>query len=427
MDLFSYAETRSMNDAAPLAYRMRPQTLAEVVGQNHIIGQGTLLRRAIEADRLYSILFYGPPGTGKTTLAQVIANATKARFEKINAVTSGVAEIRKMVEAAENERALYGRRTALFVDEIHRFNKAQQDALLPHVEQGLIVLIGATTENPYFTVNSALLSRSHVFQLYPLTEDEVAGLLRRALLDVNRGLGKMNAVVSATAIKIFVQHAGGDARKALNALELAVLSAPMKEDGTVYIDDEDAKSSMQSPTLLYDKSGDEHYDTISAFIKSIRGSDANAALLWLAKMVTAGEDPLFLARRLVILASEDVGNADTHALPLAVAAMQAVMQIGMPEGRIILAQATTYLARAKKSNASYVGIDKALQDVENGTPLRVPPHLRQAGYAGASSLGSGVGYLYPHDDVNRDVLQDYWPLGAEKKIYYPENGSEEES
>jgi putative ATPase len=426
MDLFSFADAQERDHSEPLAYRMRPTTLDEVLGQSHIIGKGTLLRRAIETDKLHSVIFYGPPGTGKTTLAEVIANATSAKFEKLNAVTSGVADLRKTVEAAQNERSLYGRRTVLFVDEIHRFNKAQQDALLPHVERGLIILVGATTENPYFSVNSALLSRSHLFQLQHLTDADIKAILLRALTDEEHGLGQMKATVSEDAIAVFVHHAKGDARRALNALELAVLSAPVRADGAVYVGVEDAEGSIQSPTVLYDKSGDEHYDTISAFIKSVRGSDADAALLWLAKMIVAGEDPMFIARRLVILASEDIGNADSCALPMAVAGMQALLQIGMPEGRIILAQVTTYLAKAKKSNASYKGINEAISDVERGVSLTVPPHLRGSNYAGAAELGHGKGYLYPHDYPGHFVEQDYWPVKAQKKSYYVWNESEEE-
>jgi putative ATPase len=425
MDLFSFADAKEQDSSAPLAYRMRPTKLDEVVGQEHVIGKGTLLRRAIEADRLHSVIFYGPPGTGKTTLAEVIANATSARFEKLNAVTSGVADLRKTVEVAQNERSLYGRRTVLFVDEIHRFNKAQQDALLPHVERGLIILVGATTENPYFSVNSALLSRSHLFQLFPLTNTDIEAILLRALSDGERGLLQMRATITDGAISVFVHHAKGDARRALNALELAVMSAPVRSDGTVLVDEEDAGNSIQSPTVLYDKTGDEHYDTISAFIKSVRGSDADAALLWLAKMIVAGEDPMFIARRLVILASEDIGNADSGGLSVAVAGLQAVLQIGMPEGRIILAQVTTYLAKAKKSNASYKGINEAIKDVESGVSLKVPPYLQSSNYAGARDLGHGIGYLYPHDFPGHFVEQDYWPMDAQKKNYYVWNESEE--
>ncbi|MCL6548269.1 MAG: replication-associated recombination protein A [Alicyclobacillus sp.] len=418
MDLFERVSEQEQEADAPLAYRMRPRTLDEMVGQPEVVGPGSLLRRAIEADRLVSVILFGPPGTGKTTLAQVIANRTKARFETLNAVTSGVSDIRQVVERAKEERAMYRRRTVLFIDEIHRFNRAQQDALLPHVEAGLVVLIGATTENPYFHVNAALVSRSLVFRLAPLSEDDVRVLLRRALADPDRGLGRMQAVLHPDAEDLLVRYAAGDARRALNALELAVLSAPVGPDGRVVVDRAQAQASIQERQVVYDAGGDEHYDTISAFIKSVRGSDADAAVLWLAKMIEAGEDPRFIARRLVILAAEDVGNADPHALPLAVAAMQAVEAIGMPEGRIPLAQATTYLAKAPKSNAAYVAIGEALADVRAGIPLRVPAHLRGTGYAGAAKLGSGAGYLYPHDYPGHHVEQNYWPEGVEPRSYY---------
>lgn len=418
MDLFAMVDEPTRGDDAPLAHRMRPRQLSDIVGQEHILGEGKLLRRAIEADRLMSLIFYGPPGTGKTTLAQVIAGATKARFETLNAVSSGVAEIRQMVQAATDERALYGRKTVLFVDEIHRFNKSQQDALLPHVEAGLLVLIGATTENPYFEVNPALVSRSHLFRLEPLTPDAVRELLTRALVDKERGLGRQGAEVTEAALELLVQHSGGDARRALNALELAVLSSSVGPNGQVLVDVQSAEDSIQSQAVRYDKAGDEHYDTISAFIKSIRGSDANAALLWLAKMLSAGEDPRFIARRLIISASEDIGNANPAALPLATSGLSAIQAIGMPEGRIILAQVVTYLATSPKSNASYVAIAQALSDVEAGISLQVPPHLRGTGYKGAEKLGSGDGYLYPHNYPGNYVEQNYWPMNVQPKTYY---------
>ncbi|MBX5436659.1 MAG: replication-associated recombination protein A [Alicyclobacillaceae bacterium] len=418
MDLFEWGSQQEQAAEAPLAYRMRPRTLDELVGQEQVVGPGTLLRRAIEADRLMSVILFGPPGSGKTTLAQVIANRTKARFETLNAVTAGIADIRRVVEQAREERTLYRRRTVLFIDEIHRFNKAQQDALLPHVEAGLLVLIGATTENPYFQVNAALLSRSLVFRLSPLPDDDVRTLIRRALADAERGLGRMQATLTPEAESVLVRYAAGDARRALNALELAVLSAPVGPDGRVTVDADGARASIQERQVVYDTAGDEHYDTISAFIKSVRGSDADAAVLWLAKMLEAGEDPRFIARRLVILASEDIGNADPHALPLAVAALHALEAVGMPEGRIPLAQATTYLAKAPKSNASYVAINEAMADVRAGIPLRVPAHLRGTGYAGAEKLGSGLGYKYPHDYPGHRVEQNYWPEGVEPRTYY---------
>jgi putative ATPase len=420
MDLFQFANEQENEQSAPLAHRMRPQSLDEVVGQAHIVGPGSLLRRAIEADRLSSVIFFGPPGTGKTTLAEVIAKSTKARFEKLNAVSSGVSDIRNVIQKAQDERSMYGRKTVLFIDEIHRFNKSQQDALLPYVESGLIILIGATTENPYFEVNPALVSRSHIFRLNPLSDEDLKGLLYKALADKERGLGRLEAELTEEAATVIVRYAAGDARRALNALELAALSAQVDAFGRVVIGESEARASIQERRVLYDKSGDEHYDTISAFIKSVRGSDPDAAVLWLAKMLVAGEDPMFIARRLIILASEDVGNADPHALPLAVAGMQAVQAIGMPEARIVLAQVTTYLARAPKSNAAYKAINSAIQDVEAGMPLVVPTHLRGTGYSGAEKLGSGVGYLYPHDFPGHWVKQNYWPEGVEPKPYYDE-------
>ncbi|MCF8563287.1 replication-associated recombination protein A [Alicyclobacillus tolerans] len=425
MDLFSMQAQRDRDSEAPLAYRMRPRTLDEVIGQQDVIGQGTVLRRAIEADKLVSVIFFGPPGTGKTSLAEVIAHTTKARFETLNAVTAGIADIRKVVSDAKEERNLYGRKTVLFIDEIHRFNKSQQDALLPYVEAGDVTLIGATTENPYFEVNPALVSRSHVIRLHPLSDAEMRVLLKRALEDSERGLGMLGAKLTESAESVFVRYAAGDGRRALNSLELAALTSPMGEDGGVLIDEEAARNSIQERKVLYDTSGEEHYDTISAFIKSVRGSDPDAAVLWLAKMLAAGEDPRFIARRLVISASEDIGNADPYGLPLAVAALQAVQTVGMPEARIALAQATTYLARAKKSNAAYNAINQALADVKNGLPLTVPAHLRGTGYSGAEKLGSGVGYLYPHDFPGHYVEQNYWPQGVAPRKYYKEDGGEE--
>ncbi len=418
MDLFSARAADEEKSGAPLAYRMRPKSLDEMVGQNDVIGPNTLLRRMIETDRLFSIVLFGPPGTGKTTLAEVIAHATKSRFEKLNAVTAGVADIRQVISVAKDELSMYGRKTVLFIDEIHRFNKAQQDALLPHVEAGLVALVGATTENPYFAVNSALMSRSQIFRLQPLEPSDVRTLISRALTDEERGLGLQSPHVTENAINLLIQHAAGDARRALNALELAVLAAEVGPDGTVMVDEEAVRGAVQDRLVVYDKSGDEHYDTISAFIKSVRGSDADAAILWLAKMLVAGEDPAFIARRLMILASEDIGNADPHALVLAQATHQTVVSIGMPEGRIALAQCTTYLATAKKSNAAYNAINRAMDDVQAGIKLTVPSHLRGTGYAGAARLGSGAGYLYPHDYPNHFVEQNYWPVGVEPKTYY---------
>lgn len=392
--------------------------MSDVVGHESIVGQGKLLRRMVEADRLQSVIFYGPPGTGKTTLAEVIAHHTKARFQKLNAVTSGVADIRKMVESATEERNLYRRKTVLFIDEIHRFNKGQQDALLPHVEAGLLILVGATTENPYFEVNSALVSRSNIFHLEPLTDADVLRVLERAIAD-ERGLGKDNVVVADDAVNRMAAASGGDARRALNILELSALSTRIDETGAVAISLDDVEEALQTTDgVRYDKSGDEHYDTISAFIKSIRGSDPDAALLWLAKMLKGGEDPAFIARRLMISASEDIGNADPFALTLAVSGWQAAMAIGMPEARILLAQVTTYLASAPKSNAAYKGVNQALEDIDKGIHLTVPPHLRGIGYRKAEKLGHGVGYKYPHDYEGHYVEQNYWPVGVSPRRYY---------
>lgn len=418
MDLFSFGAEAERQQNAPLAYRMRPQTLDEVVGQADVVGPGTMLRRMVDRDRLMSLIFFGPPGCGKTTLAEVIAHVTKAAFVTLNAVSSGVADIRRTVEEAKESQSMYSRRTVVFIDEIHRFNKAQQDALLPHVEAGLVTLIGATTENPFIQVNPALVSRSHIVRLSPLSDEALGSLLDRALQDMERGLGSMHATIDEDAKAWLVQCAGGDARRALNALEMAAFAAAPDASGYVRITKADAESVLGERQVLYDRNGDEHYDTISAFIKSVRGSDPDAAILWLAKMIHAGEDPRFIARRLMISASEDIGNADPHALSVAVAAFHAVEQIGMPEGRIILAQATTYLASAPKSNAAYNAINKALADIENGLPLRVPRHLRGSSYQGAKRLGHGEGYLYPHDYEGHYVEQDYWPEGATPRTYY---------
>jgi putative ATPase len=426
MDLFSYQAEQEQKQIAPLAARMRPRTLDELVGQQEIIGPGKLLRRAIESDRLHSLILYGPPGTGKTTIAQIVAGHTKSFFCTLNAVTAGIADIRQVVERAKENLALHQKRTVLFIDEIHRFNKAQQDALLPHVEDGTIILIGATTENPFFEVNSALLSRSLVFPVKRLTEEDLRKIARRALQDEERGLGHFRVQVDDRALEHLIRSADGDARRLLNALELAVLSTHPGEDGTVHIDLAVAEESIQQRAVQYDKNGDQHYDTISAFIKSIRGSDPDAAIYWLAKMITAGEDPLFIARRLVIAASEDIGNADPQALQVAVAAYQAVSWIGMPEGRIPLAQATTYLASAPKSNAAYRAINEALEDIQQGKPLEVPVHLRDAHYKGAARLGHGKGYLYPHDYPGHVVAQFYLPDELKHRRYYrpSDNGYE---
>lgn len=420
-DLFSQAgeETRQAN--APLAARLRPRHLDEYIGQSHILGVGKLLRRAIEADRVQSLILYGPPGTGKTTLARVIAGTTRTFFTDLNAVTSGVNDIRQVVHDAKSRRDMYSQRTTLFIDEIHRFNKSQQDALLPHVEDGTITLIGATTENPFFEVNAALLSRSQIFQLQPLTEAELDQIMTMALADTERGFGHLHVTIDDEARRHLLRYAEGDARRLLNALELAIITTTPQDDGAIIITLDVAVESIQRRAVRYDKSGDNHYDTISAFIKSIRGSDPDAAIYWLARMLDAGEDPKFIARRLVIHASEDIGNADPVALQLAVAAFQAVDFIGMPEARLNLAQATTYLASAPKSNASYVAINEALDYVRQNGHGDVPAPLKDASYKGAGKLGHGVGYLYPHDYAGAYVEQRYLPHGVERTFYEPNN------
>ena len=425
MDLFEYNRSLQGGKDAPLAARMRPTTLEEFVGQEHIVGKGKLLYRAIKSDRLSSVVFYGPPGTGKTTLAKIIANTTKSKFRQINATTAGIKDIKETVEDAKADLGMYGTKTILFIDEIHRFNKSQQDALLPHVEDGTLVLIGATTENPYFEVNKALVSRSIVFELHQLEDKDIKKLLQRALTDVEKGMGAYHAEMDEDAMNFLANTANGDARTALNALELAVLTTD-PVDGKIHITLEVAEECIQKRALNYDKDGDNHYDTISAFIKSMRGSDPDAALYYLAKMIYAGEDPKFIARRVVICASEDVGNADPHALQVAVAAMEAVNFIGMPEGRIPLAQAVSYVACAPKSNAAYLGIDKALSDVRNIRIKTVPPHLKDAHYSGSKELGHGIGYKYSHDYPNHYVEQQYLPDELVGTVYYAptENGVE---
>ena len=425
MDLFEYNRSLQGGKDAPLAARMRPTTLEEFVGQEHIVGKGKLLYRAIKSDRLSSVVFYGPPGTGKTTLAKIIANTTKSKFRQINATTAGIKDIKETVEDAKADLGMYGTKTILFIDEIHRFNKSQQDALLPHVEDGTLVLIGATTENPYFEVNKALVSRSIVFELHQLEDKDIKKLLQRALTDVEKGMGAYHAEMDEDAMNFLANTANGDARTALNALELAVLTTD-PVDGKIHITLEVAEECIQKRALNYDKDGDNHYDTISAFIKSMRGSDPDAALYYLAKMIYAGEDPKFIARRVVICASEDVGNADPHALQVAVAAMEAVNFIGMPEGRIPLAQAVSYVACAPKSNAAYLGIDKALSDVRNIRIKTVPPHLKDAHYSGSKELGHGIGYKYAHDYPNHYVEQQYLPDELVGTVYYAptDNGVE---
>ncbi len=426
MDLFEYNKLKKFIHNAPLAARMRPRTLEEFVGQKHIVGKNKLLYRAIKADKLSSVIFYGPPGTGKTTLAKIIANSTESRFIQLNATTAGIKDIKETVKEASDELSISGKRSILFIDEIHRFNKTQQDALLPHVEDGTIILIGATTENPYFEVNNALVSRSVIFSLNPLEKSDIKELLTNAINDSERGYGNKSIEISDDALDFLSDVANGDARSALNALELAVITTEENEEGKIIIDLGVAEECIQKRALNYDKDGDNHYDTISAFIKSMRGSDPDAALYYLAKMIYAGEDPKFIARRIVICASEDVGNADPHALMVAVNAAQAVNFIGMPESRIILAQAVTYIASAPKSNAAYLGIDKALADVKHKRIKTVPPHLKDAHYNGAESLGNGNGYKYAHDYPGHYVKQQYLPDELVGTIYYEptENGVE---
>ncbi len=408
---------------APLATRMRPRTLEEYCGQDHILGTGKMLRRAIEADRISSLLLYGPPGTGKTTLAQVIAGATKSRFERLSGVESNVADIRRIVASAIARRSHSGERTILFVDEIHRFNKAQQDVLLPEVESGALRLIGATTQNPFFSINSALLSRSQIFELKPLLEKNLLHLIDRALRDSDRGLGSRRIVIDPDAAAFLAKLSDGDARKCLNSLEIAALSSPSDADGLIRIDLTAAQESIQKKAVVYDGTGDGHYDTISAFIKSIRGSDPDAAIYWLAKMLHAGEEVRFITRRLVICASEDIGMADSNALLVAQAAAQAVEFIGLPEANLLLAHATVYLATAPKSNSCTVAIGKASQEIREGRTLAVPTHLRDGHYKGSERLGHGKGYLYSHDFEGSYVPQAYLPEG--RRYYEPtENGLE---
>jgi putative ATPase len=428
MDLFDYMRENSMKDNSPLAQRMRPRNLDEVVGQRHIIGPDKLLYRAIKADKLSSIIFYGPPGTGKTTLAKVIANTTSADFRQINATVAGKKDMEDVVEAAKNNIGMYGRKTILFVDEIHRFNKGQQDYLLPFVEDGTLILIGATTENPYFEVNSALISRSIIFELKALEKEDILSLIRTAVYDKERGMGAYDAVIDEDAAEFLADIANGDARNALNAVELGIMSTNRSDDGKIHITLEVAQECIQKRVIRYDKTGDNHYDTISAFIKSMRGSDPDAALYYLARMLYAGEDIKFIARRIMICASEDVGNADPQALVVAVSACQAVERIGMPEAQIILAQAVTYIATAPKSNASYIGIDKAMAQVAGEKTAVIPPHLQDAHYKGAAKLGHGTGYLYAHDYPMHYVKQQYLPdTLVGHKFYEPtDNGYEKQ-
>lgn len=408
MDLFEYMKSKTRDKESPLASRLRPSSLEEVVGQEHIVGKDKLLYRAIKADKLTSVIFYGPPGTGKTTLAKVIANTTSANFTQINATVAGKKDMEEVVKQAQNDLGMYGRKTILFIDEIHRFNKGQQDYLLPFVEDGTIILIGATTENPYFEVNGALLSRSIIFELKPLETEEVKKLILRAITDTEKGMGSYQADISQEALDFLADMSGGDARNALNAIELGVLTTPRGEDGKIHITLEVASECIQKRIVRYDKRGDNHYDIISAFIKSMRGSDPDAAVYYLAKMLYAGEDVKFIARRIMILASEDIGNADPQALCVAVAAAQAVERVGMPEAQIILAQAASYMACAPKSNSSVNAISAAMESVKK-VQTTVPTHLQDAHYGGHEKLGKGIGYQYAHNFPNHYVDQQYLP------------------
>ena len=408
MDLFDYMRSNTMKSESPLASRMRPTRLEEIVGQQHILGKDKLLYRAIRADKLRSVIFYGPPGTGKTTIAKVIAHTTSAEFTQINATVAGKKDMEEVVRQAKDALGMYGRRTILFVDEIHRFNKSQQDYLLPFVEDGTLILIGATTENPYFEVNGALISRSVIFELKALEKEDIKTLLRRALTDVEKGMGAYDAAADEEALDFLADMAGGDARNALNALELGILTTDRAEDGKIHITLDVAAECIQKKVVRYDKEGDNHYDTISAFIKSMRGSDPDAAVFYLAKMLYAGEDIKFIARRIMICASEDVGNADPQALCVAVAAAQAVERVGMPEAQIILSQAVCYVAAAPKSNAACNAVFDAMETVKT-TTTTVPVHLQDKHYGGAEKLGHGIGYKYAHDYPEHYVQQQYLP------------------
>ena len=409
MDLFDYMREQNSKSESPLASRLRPTTLDEVVGQQHIVGKDKLLYRAIKADKLSSIIFYGPPGTGKTTLAKVIANTTSAEFKQINATSAGKKDMEEVVQQAKNNQGMYGKKTILFIDEIHRFNKGQQDYLLPFVEDGTIILIGATTENPYFEVNSALLSRSIIFELKKLDKEDIKVLLLRAVNDREKGMGAFGAMIDDDALEFLADVCNGDARAALTAIELGILTTDRGVDGKIHITIDVASECIQKRVISYDKTGDNHYDTISAFIKSMRGSDPDAAVYYLARMLYAGEDIKFIARRIMICASEDVGNADPMALVVATSAAQAVERLGMPEARIILSQAATYVACAPKSNAVYVAIDAALDTVRGNVTPPVPVHLQDAHYKGAEKLGHGLGYKYAHAYPNHYVKQQYLP------------------
>lgn len=426
MDLLDYMNEKNKQSGAPLASRMRPETLDEVVGQEHIIGKDTLLYRAIAADKISSVLFYGPPGTGKTTLAKVIASTTSADFLQINATSAGKKDMEAVVEKAKENTAMFQKKTILFIDEIHRFNKGQQDYLLPFVEDGTLILIGATTENPYFEVNGALISRSIIFELKPLEKRHVKELLNRALTNKEKGMGSFDATIEDDALEFLADVSGGDARLALNALELGVLTTPRSEDGNIHISLKVAEECIQKRTLRYDKDGDNHYDTISAFIKSMRGSDPDAAIYYLARMLYAGEDIKFIARRIMICAAEDVSNADPQALVVATNAALAVERLGMPEARIVLAQAASYVACAPKSNSAIMAIDAAMDFVKNHPAYKIPSYLQDAHYKGAAKLGHGIGYKYAHDYENNYVKQQYLPDEiAEMSFYHlSDNGYE---
>lgn len=423
MDLFEYMRSANMEKEAPLAARLRPRTLEEVVGQQHIIGKDKLLYRAIKADKLSSILFYGPPGTGKTTLAKVIANTTSAEFTQINATVAGKKDMEAVVAKAKDTQGMYGKKTILFIDEIHRFNKGQQDYLLPFVEDGTVILIGATTENPYFEVNSALISRSIVFELKPLEKADIKTLLHRAVYDKDRGMGAYEAEIDEDALEFLAELSGGDARHALNAVELGIMTTERSEDGKIHLTVEVAQECIQKRVIRYDKNGDNHYDTISAFIKSMRGSDPDAAVYYLARMLYAGESVTFIARRIMICASEDVGNADPNALQVAVSAALAVERIGMPEAQIILSQAVSYVASAPKSNAAVTAVADASKEVEESGNLSIPVHLQDAHYKGAKKLGHGTGYKYAHDYSNNYVKQQYLPYELSGREFYRPSGN----
>jgi putative ATPase len=418
VDLFDYAQKKALEEEGPLAYRMRPDTIEEFAGQDHLVAPGQLLRTALMADSPFSAIFYGPPGTGKTTLAKIIARSSKGVFVQVDATSTGVGELRKVLQEARDRLKFYNQKTVLFIDEIHRFNKAQQDVLLPAVEQGIVILIGATTENPYFSVNSPLLSRTRVLSFYPLKPEDLNKVLERALSDPERGLGKLQLEVDTEAREHWIRLSGGDARFLLNALEMAVHLTPPGPDGEIHIGLEEAAAAVQQAPVIYDREGDKHYDVISAFIKSMRGSDPDAVLHWLARMLKAGEDPRFIARRIVIHAAEDVGLADPMALVVAEAAARGVEHIGMPEGRLLLAEAALYVACAPKSNSVYKGIGQALRDLEKGDLGEVPKHLRDTSYYGAKSLGHGEGYLYPHHYKGNYVPQQYLPDPLQGRKYY---------